>query len=121
MAIESKCQDETTGASVGQSPPVLVHSAVMMRLRTQKGVEMKVEYKVRPVTRYIVTCYREDCKSGSSETKGEFSNGDVAYQVAYALAKNEHNSLGYPPGDERIQYPKPLHAEPEQTIHLATS
>lgn len=69
---------------------------------------MKVEYKVRRVTRYVVTRFHQsDCGSaGGSETKGEYANGEVAYQVAYALAAEEHKRLGYPEDDERIQYPK---------------
>lgn len=71
---------------------------------------MKVEYKVRPVTRYVVTRYEEqdDGKAGSSSTKGEFVNFGTAHEVAYALAGDEHERLGYPVGDERIIYPEPL-------------
>lgn len=74
---------------------------------------MKVEYKVRPVTRYNVTRYTPDDAgngraSGSCETKGEYLNPEIAYEVAYALCKAEHERLGYAPGDERIQYPEPI-------------
>jgi hypothetical protein len=67
---------------------------------------MKTEYKVRTVTRYVVTRYHEGDGCVGSDTKGEFDNGQVAYQVAYALAKEEHQRLGYPPGDMRIIYPE---------------
>lgn len=67
---------------------------------------MKVEYRVRPVTRYIVTRFYKDDQGGCSEVKGEFDSQEVAYQVGYALAKAEHQVLGYPVGDERIQYPE---------------
>jgi len=69
---------------------------------------MKIEYKVRPVTRYVVTRYEETEGAGNSGCagKGEFANGEVAYQVAYALAKEEHQRLGFPPGDMRIIYPE---------------
>jgi hypothetical protein len=30
----------------------------------------------------------------------------MAYAVGYALCKAEHDRLGWPPADERIQYPK---------------
>lgn len=66
---------------------------------------MNVEYRVRPVTRYIVTRFHSDAQSGGCETKGEFDSADAAYQVGYALAKDEHQRLGYPVGDERIKYP----------------
>jgi hypothetical protein len=67
---------------------------------------MKVEYKVREVKRYIVTRYEEDGKSASSGQRGEFDNFDTAYQVGYAMAKLEHEQLGYPPGDMRVIYPE---------------
>jgi len=67
----------------------------------------KIEYRVRPVTRYIVTRYHNEGDGGSAgvETKGEFDNADIAYEVGYALCKDEHQRLGYSLGDERIKYP----------------
>lgn len=69
----------------------------------------KIEYRVRPVTRYIVTRFHEgaDGHSGSVETRGEYDSEEVAYQVGYALCKAEHDHIKLPPGDERIIYPKP--------------
>ena len=71
-----------------------------------------IEYKVRPVTRYVVTRFenygRESNKGNVSETYGEFDNAETAYAVAYALCRAEHERLGWPVGDERIQYPKPM-------------
>ena len=73
---------------------------------------MLVEFKIRPVTRYIVTKNETsgpdpDGKGvGSSSTIGEYDNANMAYEVAYAVCKEEHRRLGFPPGDERIQYPK---------------
>jgi hypothetical protein len=77
----------------------------------------KVEYRIRPVTRYVVTRYHEGvdrskgvaCNAGGCEERGEFKNADTAYAVGYALAKQEHQALGWPVGDERIIYP----VEPE--------
>lgn len=69
---------------------------------------MQVEYRVRPVTRYIVTRYHSEGSLSGCETKGEYDSPEVAYQVGYALAKEEHHRLGYPIGDERIQYPRPV-------------
>lgn len=69
---------------------------------------MKVEYRVRPVTRYIVTRFHQSENAiCGSEFKGEFDSHQVAYAVGYALAKEEHGRLGYPIGDERIKYPEP--------------
>lgn len=71
---------------------------------------MNVEYRVREVTRYIITRnYQSDGgKTGGTEQKGEYDNFEVAYEVAYALCKAEHERLGYELGDERIQYPKQI-------------
>lgn len=76
-----------------------------MELRNRSG---DIEYKVREVKRYIVTRYGIGLGRGGclqSSTHGEFDNWDTAYQVGYALCKKEHDDLGYPPGDMRIQYP----------------
>jgi len=69
---------------------------------------MKVECRVREVSRYVVTRWHsnEQDNSGGVETKGEFDNPDIAHEVAYALCKDEHQRLGYPIDDERIQYPR---------------
>ena len=68
---------------------------------------MKTEYKIRVVNRYIVTRYHEEDNGlASCSTKGEYDNADMAYEVGYALAKEEHERLGYPIGDMRIIYPE---------------
>lgn len=67
-----------------------------------------IEYKVRPVTRYVVTRFRRiGSENGTgSEIHGEFDNSEIAYAVAYALCRAEHERLGWPVDDERIQYPQ---------------
>jgi hypothetical protein len=67
----------------------------------------KIEYKLRAVTRYVVTRYQEDCAgtTGASSQMGEYENQEVAYEVAYALARAEHTKFGWPPGDMRMIYP----------------
>ena len=67
---------------------------------------MKVEYRVRPVTRYFVTRWYDAGDTAGTECKGEFDNWQNAYAVAYALCKDEHERLGYPIGDMRIKYPE---------------
>ena len=72
----------------------------------------RIEYKVRPVTRFIVTRFEayDDPDGGGtagSDTKGEFDNFDTAYQVGYALCREEHRRLHWPLDDERIKYPEP--------------
>lgn len=66
----------------------------------------KIEYRVRPVTRYVVTRYAENDRSAGSSPKGEFDNEQAAYDVAYAVCKLEHQQLGWPLDDERIKYPE---------------
>lgn len=76
-----------------------------------------VQYRVRPVTRYIVTRHEwqtsDDglCGScGATTEKGEFDNARIAFEVGTALAKDEHQRLGYPPDDPRVQYPERVEA-----------
>lgn len=65
----------------------------------------KIEYRVRPVTRYIITRYEEaENATAGSRQLGEFGNEECAYDVAHALAFKEREDLGWPPGDERIQF-----------------
>lgn len=68
----------------------------------------KIEYRVRPVIRYVVTRFYESASKGGSELKGEFGNYRSAYDVAYALCKDEHSRLGWKPADDRIQYPREI-------------
>lgn len=53
----------------------------------------KIEYRVRPVTRFIVTRYEEfdhgSTGGSSSESLGEFENAHQADNVATALAKSD--------------------------------
>ena len=67
----------------------------------------KIEYRVRPVTRYIVTRFEQGNFAGVVREIGEFDNHDTAYAVGYGLAKNEHDRLGWPIDDMRIKYPDP--------------
>lgn len=65
-----------------------------------------IEYRVRPVTRYIITRFTSGAIGGSIEGRGEYENPEVAYEVGYALCKAEHDKLGWPLDDPRIVYPK---------------
>jgi hypothetical protein len=44
-----------------------------------------VEYRVRPVTRYVVTRYETDGKASQLETIGEYGNEGYAIRVMEAL------------------------------------
>ncbi|MEH2508716.1 hypothetical protein V1291_000070 [Nitrobacteraceae bacterium AZCC 1564] len=70
--------------------------------------DTKIEYRVKRVSRYVITKHSEDLSgtTGSTVEKGTYDNPDVAYEVAYALCKQDHERLGYPPGDERVVYPE---------------
>ncbi len=67
-----------------------------------------IEYKVRPVTRYVVTRYEQEDvgAKGTSEVKGEFDNASTAYEVGYALCKEEHIRSGKAIGHEDFRYPE---------------
>lgn len=71
----------------------------------------KVEYRVRPITRYVVTRFEESepdsegRASASCSQKGIYENGEVAYQVAYALCKAEHDASGEPAESVNFSYP----------------
>jgi hypothetical protein len=66
----------------------------------------ELEYRVVPVTRFIVTRFFMGPNSvGSVSDRGEYNNENVAHEVAYALCKKEHEDLGYDVGDMRIKYP----------------
>jgi hypothetical protein len=68
----------------------------------------KLEYRVVPVTRYVITRYVEQADgSAASSPRGEFDNADQAYETAYALCKLEHeHHTDIPAFDDRVQYPK---------------
>ncbi len=69
-------------------------------------MEAEIEYRVRPVTRFVVTRYETMANiSGGVRTLGEYDNEYVGQEVAYALCKAEHDRLGWAPGDTRIKYP----------------
>lgn len=67
-----------------------------------------IEYKVRPVTRYVVTRFERagEMKQSMSEVKGEFDNASTAYEVGYALCKEEHIRSGKAIGHEDFRYPE---------------
>ncbi len=71
----------------------------------------QIEYRVRPVTRYIITRYEEtqqgEARSAAAcGTRGEYDNAETAYEVAYALAKADHARMGWAIDDPRIKYPQ---------------
>ena len=73
------------------------------------------EYRVREIKRYTVTRHEHTVETargplaqtcGSTRQVGSnYDNFETAHAVAYALCQKEHQDLGYPPDDMRIQYP----------------
>lgn len=73
----------------------------------------KVEYRIREVKRYVVTRYEWETDGasgtnpqGRSTQHGTFDNGEVAYQVAYALCRQEHHLSGEPIDSMNFKYPE---------------
>lgn len=66
-----------------------------------------IQYKVKPITRYIVTRFERSGQSGTAVTeRGQFDSYDTAYDVAYAMCKLEHDMAGTGPDDADFQYPR---------------
>ena len=76
---------------------------------------MSIEYRVRPIVRYIVTRHEMTENSGSTQNVGsEYDNVDMAYEVGYAVAKAEADRLKLPPGSVEVIFPAklpPFHPE----------
>lgn len=72
--------------------------------------EGAVWYSVEPIgsgqviRREWVGAFDEDVEE--FEELGRYTDAGVAYEVAYALCERECEELGYPPEDNRIQYPE---------------
>lgn len=66
---------------------------------------MTIEYRVREVTRYIITRSEQSESTGGVTERGEYGNAATAYEVAYALAAAEAERLGLSPGDMGMIYP----------------
>lgn len=69
---------------------------------------MTIEYRLRPITRFVVTRYEGTPNTGSLKTIGEYDNKDVAYEIGYALAKAEADRLELPPGSMEVIFPQQL-------------
>ena len=64
-----------------------------------------IEYRVKPVTRYVVTRYEKTETGGGVSTVGEYDNAEIAYHVGYAMCRTEHAKAGTPPDDMNFVYP----------------
>jgi hypothetical protein len=69
-----------------------------------------IEYRVRSKTIHFVTRFESGTVDGDmilankTTQYGHFESEDEAYTVATALAFKEREDLGWPPGDERMQF-----------------
>lgn len=71
--------------------------------RKEAAMSKLVEYKVRPVERYVITRYEEDGASAACAERGEFSSPYIAQEVAFSLGKREQEALG---PDATVTYPE---------------
>lgn len=74
----------------------------------------RVEYRIIEKPRYIVTRFEEGpggttVSERTVSERGTYDNPDIAWEVAYALCRQDHERMGYGPDDERIQYPRLPH------------
>lgn len=94
-----------TNSPAWRFPRPRVNGQAEVAEATERSDMKKVEYKVRPITRYVITRYEEIGNAGRSEQRGVYDNGEIAYQVAYALCKMEHDQSGEPVGSTNFIYP----------------
>lgn len=64
--------------------------------------DMPVEYRVRPVTRYIVTRYEDGV--GSTQI-GEYPSAETAHSVGHAMCDVERIKAGEPLDSPAFVYP----------------
>ena len=67
-----------------------------------------IEYRVKRVERFIVTRHEESDSETTGSTRqigNEYDGFEVAYEVAYALARADQDRLGLPPGDMGVIFP----------------
>lgn len=65
-----------------------------------------VEFRVRPVTRFVITRYERDGMAAASRMCGEYESEDLAYDIGYALARQTREDMGEPVGSERVIFPQ---------------
>lgn len=67
---------------------------------------MTIEFRVKSVERFIVTRHEDGPTASGAQQKGpEYASFDTAYEVATALARQEQEKLGLPPGDMGVIFP----------------
>ena len=66
---------------------------------------MTIEYRVKPITRFIVTRFEEKDDGGAATQIGTYDNGATAYEVGYALCRLEHIKSGEPEASINFVYP----------------
>lgn len=71
-----------------------------------------IEYRVRPVTRYIVTKFTNEPDQVSSQPMGEFDNEILASNAAQAFADQETRMAQ--PADKVIRHDKAIWSRAEQ-------
>lgn len=64
-----------------------------------------IEYWVEPSSSGFEVVCADSLVDGDYVVNQSLVSEELAYQVAYLLAFNERERLGWPPGDPRIQFP----------------
>ena len=83
---------------------------------------MQIEYRVRAITRYIVTRNVRGSPAGKESTSIVVAGQDnfqTAYDAGYGLALKEAQELGLPPDDPTIVFPSPIDPIIEQLKPIA--
>lgn len=77
-----------------------------------------VEYRIVPVTRYLVTRFERAGNSAGSEGLGEFDNERTAYRVARALYAEDAGQIGVNAVFKEAEHKQRLEAEEEKFRQL---
>jgi len=64
-----------------------------------------IEYRVRPVTRYIVTRFESEDRMGASSSCGEFDREDEALRVGFAAAKMDQEHYRFDHNQAEVIFP----------------
>lgn len=64
-----------------------------------------IEYRVRPVTRFVVTRFESDGGMASSTSCGEFDREEAALRVGFAAAKMDQEEFRFDHNRAKVIFP----------------
>lgn len=67
-----------------------------------------IEWRVRPVTRYIITRFEQDDQLAGSQSFGTYDDHSTASTVAEALSDKDLADQGWAKNDPRMIRPSPI-------------